>query len=70
MDAGDRRGTKDVQSLWQSSSCGVVLRMQENICTLSVMLQLLAEMLVKESLSGSMLYKDMHMHGWVVNITH
>lgn len=70
MDVGDRRGTKDVQSLWQSSACGVVLRMQENTCTLSVMLQLLAEMPVKESLSGSMLYKDMHMHGWVVNITH
>lgn len=60
--------TKDVESLWQSSARGVLLRMQENVCTLSVMLRLLVEMLVKGSLSGSVLYKDMHMHGWVVDI--
>lgn len=68
MDVGGRRGTKDVESLWQSSSCGVVLHREENICTPSAMLQLLVEMLVKETLSGSMLYKDMHMRGWVVGI--
>ena len=67
VDVGGRRGTKDAESLWQSSACGVVLRMQGNICTLSAMLQLFVEMVVKESLSGSMLSKDMH--GWVVDTT-
>lgn len=50
----------DVRSLYQSSACGVVLRMRENICTLPAMLHLME---MKESPPGSVLYKTC-MAGW------
>lgn len=49
---GEEAAGMDVRSLDQSSACGVVLPMQENICTLPAMLHLVE---MKESRPGSVL---------------